>query len=66
MECGKVNCQDFPTLCQQAGVRAYPTLKFYKPPSSNTRGEDIRQTNMDFVLSFLDRNLKTTFIRDEL
>ncbi|KAF0293394.1 DnaJ subfamily C member 10 [Amphibalanus amphitrite] len=30
VRCGKVDCQQYPRLCQNAGVRAYPTLKVYE------------------------------------
>lgn len=31
---GKVNCDEQQSLCQQFGVRGYPTIKFFKPGST--------------------------------
>ena len=39
MHAGKVDCDKFQRLCSQAGVNAYPTVRFY--PGS--RGPNIRQ-----------------------
>ena len=30
MRCGRLDCQQYPRLCRDAGVRAYPTLKLYQ------------------------------------
>ena len=29
VKCGKVNCDQHEWLCRQAGIRAYPTVRFY-------------------------------------
>lgn len=27
---GKVNCEEYPRVCQMASIRAYPTVMFYE------------------------------------
>lgn len=29
VKAGKVDCQAYAQICQKAGIRAYPTVKFY-------------------------------------
>ena len=29
VNCGKVNCDQHEWLCRQAGIQAYPTIRFY-------------------------------------
>ena len=29
VNCGKVNCDQHEWLCRQAGIQAYPTVRFY-------------------------------------
>jgi hypothetical protein len=30
VKAGKVDCQAYAQICQEAGIRAYPTVKFYQ------------------------------------
>ncbi|KAK7501374.1 hypothetical protein BaRGS_00007499 [Batillaria attramentaria] len=60
---GKVDCDQHRQLCQQAGVNAYPSVRFY--PGSSGRnirqhpyGWDIQSQNADEIISFVRRNIK--------
>nr|XP_026691925.1 dnaJ homolog subfamily C member 10 isoform X1 [Ciona intestinalis] len=39
---GKVNCQQFPSICSQAGVNAYPSVKFYHPVKSDEKRSSVK------------------------
>lgn len=30
VKAGKVDCQAYPQTCQKAGIKAYPSVKFYR------------------------------------
>ena len=58
VKAGKVDCDRNQYLCQQAGIRAYPTVRFY--PSSVRqayRGEDIDNLNAQQIISYLNRKV---------
>lgn len=62
---GKVDCDQNRQLCQQAGVSAYPTIRFYPGSSGpNIRqhpyGWDIQSQVADDIVSFARRNIKKT------
>eukprot|EP00096_Caligus_rogercresseyi_P013411 TRINITY_DN6060_c0_g1_i2.p1 TRINITY_DN6060_c0_g1~~TRINITY_DN6060_c0_g1_i2.p1 ORF type:complete len:797 (+),score=193.16 TRINITY_DN6060_c0_g1_i2:169-2559(+) len=57
---GAVNCQDSPMLCNNEGIRGFPTLKFFDPHGSNNRIYDNgleEDSIMDFVLESLPYNV---------
>jgi DnaJ family protein C protein 10 len=56
---GKVDCQNNQYLCQIAGVRAYPTIRFYKSNSANWQaGEDIEQYDFNSLYNIIQAKLK--------
>ncbi|XP_076035783.1 dnaJ homolog subfamily C member 10-like [Oratosquilla oratoria] len=67
----KVNCDTNQRLCQDAGVRAYPTVRFYKGSVSGARQDPygINLPNLDkrHLVSELKKKLSSTKrMRDEL
>lgn len=69
---GKVDCDRFQRLCAQAGVNAYPSVRFYPGSEGhsyrqNAYGLDINSQNAEEIISFVKRNLKKkAHGRDEL
>ncbi|GIY48685.1 dnaJ homolog subfamily C member 10 [Caerostris extrusa] len=70
---GQVNCEQLPTLCKSASIRAYPTVMFYsgtKDHPQNPIGIEVQTLTYDGVKEFLEETLKIKFqdsdVRDEL
>ncbi|CAF0707832.1 unnamed protein product, partial [Brachionus calyciflorus] len=59
---GKVNCQDYPHLCQASGIRAYPTVKFYPIVTSNYvnwgSGEELHEMDFNRLSLIIDAKLR--------
>ncbi|OWF49324.1 DnaJ-like subfamily C member 10 [Mizuhopecten yessoensis] len=72
VKAGKVNCDEDRYLCQQAGVSAYPTVRFYKGArkgmAQHMYGQDIDFLDADQIIRFIKGRIpavqKTT--HDEL
>ncbi|XP_076450182.1 dnaJ homolog subfamily C member 10-like [Babylonia areolata] len=66
---GKVDCDRFQRLCNQAGVNAYPSVRFYPGADGHNRqhpyGWDIDSQNAEEIISFINRNMRKKG-RDEL
>lgn len=64
---GKVNCEQYRSLCQLAGVSAYPTLQLYYPGTNNYRGTEITSQTAASIVSFVEHVLphKKTTVHDE-
>ncbi|KAK7113286.1 dnaJ homolog subfamily C member 10-like [Littorina saxatilis] len=63
VKAGKVDCDRFQRLCSQAGIQAYPSVRFYpgsKGPNNrqNPHGLDINSQNADEILSFIRSHAK--------
>lgn len=67
---GKVDCDTYKYLCRQAGIRAYPTVRFYRGSTrskiQNIHGEDINSQDADYIASYLKGKVKKQRHRDEL
>ncbi|KAI8496605.1 DnaJ sub C member 10 [Branchiostoma belcheri] len=67
---GKVNCDMYSDLCQQAWVRAYPTLRFYKPniegKQKNIFGESINSQSAEYIVNYIKQKVGNRRLRDEL
>lgn len=50
VKCGKIDCQTHKWVCKSAGVRAYPTIKFYK----GVKEEEQRQNIVGIDINTLD------------
>ncbi|GFR29666.1 dnaJ homolog subfamily C member 10 [Trichonephila clavata] len=77
VKAGKINCDEFPKLCQLASVHAYPTVMFYEGKkdghSQDSLGIEIHGLTFDGIYSFLEAVLKRKSeseeaekVRDEL
>lgn len=67
---GKVDCDQNRQLCQQAGVNAYPTLRFYQGSAGSGKrqhpyGWDIQSQNAEEIVSFIRKNIRKK-VHDEL
>lgn len=60
MKAGKVNCEQYRSLCQLAGVSAYPTLQLYYPGTNNYHGIEITSQTADSIVGFVNRILPHT------
>ncbi|PRD24908.1 UNVERIFIED_CONTAM: hypothetical protein NCL1_42444 [Trichonephila clavipes] len=62
VKAGKINCDEFPKLCQLASVHAYPTVMFYEGKkdghSQDSLGIEIHGLTFDGIYSFLEAVLK--------
>ncbi|BFZ21852.1 hypothetical protein BsWGS_24891 [Bradybaena similaris] len=68
---GKVDCDAEPHVCNQAGVRAYPSVRLYMGSESGHRqdahGWDIDSQNADYIIQFVKNNApKRRKLTDEL
>ncbi|KAL3855342.1 hypothetical protein ACJMK2_014558 [Sinanodonta woodiana] len=68
---GKVDCDANRGLCQQAGVRAYPSVRFYQGTvnpgqTQNPYGLDINSQNAEEIIKFVKNNLPHQSAHDEL
>ncbi|KAH9495740.1 DnaJ sub C member 10 [Bulinus truncatus] len=68
---GKVDCESESSICSQAGITAYPSVRFYVGAKSNKRqsahGWSIESQNVDFIVQYVKSNVpKTKRIDDEL
>lgn len=71
---GKVNCDENQWLCNEAGVNAYPSVRFYKGAlhqgqKQSFRGEDIDSQEANFIIQFLNNRVpaaKVKRVSDEL
>lgn len=74
LKTGKVNCDITQYVCQQAGIRGYPTVKFYPGSSSmktpqNTFGRDIHSQEKSAIISYVQSWLEQSEVlynHDEL
>lgn len=60
---GKVDCNQFQNLCNEAGVHAYPSVRFYlgaEGPNQrqHSHGLDINSQNGDEIVALLQKQLK--------
>ncbi|XP_067687759.1 dnaJ homolog subfamily C member 10-like [Haliotis asinina] len=60
---GKVDCDAEPWLCQEVGVQAYPTVRFFQgADNSHTAqhayGWDIQSQNADEIINFVKQNAR--------
>ncbi|GFX08214.1 dnaJ homolog subfamily C member 10 [Trichonephila clavipes] len=70
VKAGKINCDEFPKLCQLASVHAYPTVMFYEGKkdghSQDSLGIEIHGLTFDGIYSFLEAVLKRKSQSDEV
>ncbi|XP_076088842.1 dnaJ homolog subfamily C member 10-like [Mytilus galloprovincialis] len=71
VKAGTVNCDEEQALCNQAGVRAYPTVKFYKGArkegmSQDTYGYDLENLDATYITNFLKSQVQQQQQHDEL
>ncbi|XP_060064425.1 dnaJ homolog subfamily C member 10-like [Ylistrum balloti] len=61
VKAGKVNCDEDRNLCQQAGVSAYPTVRFYKGArkgmAQHMYGQDIDFLDANQIIRFINRKI---------
>lgn len=61
VKCGKVNCVEQQYLCNRAGITAFPTIRFYPIPRSNSQwrsGDGIKQYEVNTVMREVNYKLK--------
>lgn len=60
VKAGKVDCQAYAQTCQKAGIRAYPTVKFfpYERTKRNIWGEQIDSRDAKEIATFIYEKLK--------
>uniref|UniRef100_F6PY66 DnaJ homolog subfamily C member 10 n=1 Tax=Equus caballus TaxID=9796 RepID=F6PY66_HORSE len=60
VKAGKVDCQAYAQICQKAGIRAYPTVKFYpyERAQRNTWGEQIDTRDAKEIATLIYEKLK--------
>ena len=63
VKCGKLDCQQHGVACQQAGIRAYPTVRMYLGKAKTWFGEDIESQDQNVIVNLLNTKLNG---RDEL
>uniref|UniRef100_A0A1B6L6Y1 Thioredoxin domain-containing protein n=1 Tax=Graphocephala atropunctata TaxID=36148 RepID=A0A1B6L6Y1_9HEMI len=66
VRCGKVNCDAERTVCQRAGVTAYPTVQWYRPATRQFRGQEITTQHADKIVTFVEDQLRHAARHDEL
>ncbi|XP_020663430.3 dnaJ homolog subfamily C member 10 isoform X1 [Pogona vitticeps] len=76
VKAGKIDCQAYPHTCQSAGIRAYPTVKFYphQGAKKNAFGEQIDSHDAKTIAELLlakvedikNKRKKTSRNKDEL
>ncbi|KAJ7345566.1 hypothetical protein JRQ81_001516 [Phrynocephalus forsythii] len=76
VKAGKVDCQAYPHTCQSAGIRAYPTVKFYpyQGTKKNAFGEQIDSHDAKAIAELLlekvedikNKRKKSSRSKDEL
>ncbi|XP_059164242.1 dnaJ homolog subfamily C member 10-like [Physella acuta] len=58
---GKVNCDEEGDICQQASVRAYPSVRFYQGVAANHRqsayGWEVDSQNADYIVRYIKNNV---------
>ncbi|XP_006864122.1 PREDICTED: dnaJ homolog subfamily C member 10 [Chrysochloris asiatica] len=61
VKAGKVDCQAYAQTCQKAGIRAYPTVKFfpYERAKRNIWGEQIDVRDAKEIAALIDEKLET-------
>ncbi|XP_067137389.1 dnaJ homolog subfamily C member 10-like [Centruroides vittatus] len=66
---GKVNCDALPNVCQEAGVSAYPTVRFYSGSTGgrhqNSFGQEIDSQRSETIIDFISNRIKK-IQKDEL
>lgn len=69
VKAGKINCDEFPKLCQLASINAYPTVMFYEGKKGgrpqDPLGIEIHGLTFDGINSFLEAVLKRKSRSDE-
>lgn len=67
---GKVNCDALPSICQEAGVNAYPTVRFYSGSIGgryqNSYGQEIDSQRSETIIAFINKRIKLKMQKDEL
>uniref|UniRef100_A0A8C9BH94 DnaJ homolog subfamily C member 10 n=1 Tax=Phocoena sinus TaxID=42100 RepID=A0A8C9BH94_PHOSS len=60
VKAGKVDCQAYAQTCQKAGIRAYPTVKFYpyERAKRNTWGEEIDSRDAKEITTLIYEKLE--------
>lgn len=53
---GKMNCENYPQVCQRAGVSGYPTVKFYSP--QHLSGVEIHSQNPKMIIESVESLIK--------
>uniref|UniRef100_A0A4W3JP26 DnaJ homolog subfamily C member 10 n=1 Tax=Callorhinchus milii TaxID=7868 RepID=A0A4W3JP26_CALMI len=61
VKAGKVDCQSYPQTCQTAGIRAYPTVKFYPfqgEKKKNPIGENLNSKEAKVLSQLMNKRLE--------
>ncbi|ELT92793.1 hypothetical protein CAPTEDRAFT_228052 [Capitella teleta] len=61
VKAGKVNCDQYGSLCQQVGLRGYPTVRFYIGSSGKKQassGEDLRIDTAQ-IMRYIDNRVRS-------
>lgn len=60
VKAGKVDCQAYAQTCQKAGIRAYPTVKFYfyERAKRNFQEEQINTRDAKAIAALINENWK--------
>ena len=59
VKCGKVNCQEMKTLCREAGINAYPTIKLYLKQTKPDRGLTVEGFAAKDYINFVENQLSS-------
>uniref|UniRef100_A0A8C5Z7C1 Thioredoxin domain-containing protein n=2 Tax=Marmota TaxID=9992 RepID=A0A8C5Z7C1_MARMA len=61
VKAGKVDCQAYAQTCQKAGIKAYPTVKFYsyERTKKNIWEEQVNARDAKTIAAFIHGKLET-------
>ncbi|XP_043931188.1 dnaJ homolog subfamily C member 10 isoform X2 [Protopterus annectens] len=66
VKAGKVDCQSYPYTCQTAGIRAYPTVKFYPflgGKKKNEEGEYMNTRDVNVIAETINKRLEEISVK---
>jgi hypothetical protein len=63
VKCGKINCQNLPHVCRNAGIIAYPTVKLYigtkNQIKQNPEGANVEAFSAQEIVEFVSDYLSS-------
>lgn len=66
----KIDCDTAPGVCQAAGIKAYPSIRFYpgsfRGERQNPSGIHVQTQNPQSIIDFVEKTLQQHRTKDEL